>query len=267
MGEGVQLQDFPQYINKEFIGFNFETQSSNIDDLNESMLTSHEQHILGLWDALVTKLQLEDHLEISPMVVKKNYLSFDPLLYKKIADAIRLSADQGADVISVSYTASLSSDLFLFVNNDREQSVDYLQDAINYAKEKGSLVFAAASNNKQRNHSLDKAAPCDLQGVICVANSSFDYQVVSASGEGIDSVFYGYKLTTFDKDYKKEVVTGTSYATPLLAFMYAYTKVTHEEKIEETLLRLKQAKGHKARSLYGLKNPYLLKLSELDLTQ
>lgn len=265
VGEGVLIRQIPQYIDTR-PGHNFSSDSDTLDGLSEGMLTGHEQSILGLWDALATQLGLQDHLKILPMVVKKNYMEFDGFFFKKIADAIRLSADLGVDVINVSQGADYTTSHFLFIDNDRKKSLEYIQSAINYAFKKGVIVFAAASNDIRHNHDTSPAALCNMPKVVCVANTSFAHKVVSASGRAqVDYAYYGENLITRGKDDEIISVTGTSFATPLLAMLYAYSMVLNQESPAQTLQRLDLASGAKASSRFGLRIEKTVTLKDLAL--
>lgn len=121
--------------------------------------------------------------------------------YSDIISGIRYAADQGAAVINLSLSGGASSAI--------------LQEAVDYARSRGSLVVAAAGND-----ALDSLGyPAACRGVTSVG--AVDANDIPASfsnrGEGLDLVAPGLDIYS---DYKSKgfaSLSGTSMAAPQVA--------------------------------------------------
>ena len=114
------------------------------------------------------------------------------------ANAIRYAADNGADVISMSFGGSSISSL--------------IQDAVEYARGLGVILVAAAGNSP----SSTKHYPAAYDGVLAVAatNQSDGKAWFSSYGDWVDVSAPGMDVysTLFDDDYASK--SGTSMACP-----------------------------------------------------
>ena len=128
--------------------------------------------------------------------------------YEGVANGIIYSADQGAEVISMSLGGPAGSKV--------------IEDAVNYAKSKGSLVVAAMGNDNSERPSYPASAP----GVMAVGSttsadirsnfSNYGKHIsVGAPGSDILSTIPGGKYATY---------SGTSMATPHAAGLVALVK-------------------------------------------
>lgn len=144
-----------------------------------------------------------------------------------IAEAIRFAADQNADILSLSLGSPLWS--------------GELQDAVDYAREQGTVVVVAAGNSRvERGANI--ASPADATGVVTVgattanepmnASSAYFSQVGpdpgtqdasegASEGAAVDVAAPGFKLTAKiadeDGDVENSTLSGTSMATPLVS--------------------------------------------------
>ncbi|MFC1616815.1 S8 family serine peptidase [Candidatus Margulisiibacteriota bacterium] len=125
------------------------------------------------------------------------------------ADAIVYAADNGAQIINLSWGASASGG----------ESDKIVEDAVNYAQTKGVIVVAAAGN-ESTDIDIDNFIPAYFDDVIAVsaidATGNFDARYsnygervdISAPGTEILSTSYSSLHNNYSSD------TGTSFATP-----------------------------------------------------
>ena len=146
--------------------------------------------------------------------------------YDGVASGIVYAADQGADVISMSLGGPAGSQV--------------IDDAVKYARGKGSLIVAAMGNENTERPSYPASAP----GVMAVGSttsadkrsgfSNFGKHIsVSAPGSDILSTIPGGKYDTF---------SGTSMATPHVAGLAALVKSQFPElKADEIRARIEKS--------------------------
>jgi serine protease len=124
-----------------------------------------------------------------------------------IAKAIRDSADEGDDLASLSLGGAGFS--------------QELQDATDYARSKGTMVIAAAGNDRQRgnqpnypgaNKNVIGVAAYDRNIVVAPFSNFGNYVYVAAGGVNTQGCWIGSSYT---------VISGTSMATPGIAGMAA----------------------------------------------
>jgi len=121
--------------------------------------------------------------------------------YFNIAQAIIYAVDNGADVINLSLAGPASSFL--------------LEDAVNYAVESGVVVIAAAGNNGSPGAWYPAAYPA----VIAVGSVEKDLTQSSFSnyGDNIDVLAPGRDILTTSSNGDYQLMTGTSFAAPLVS--------------------------------------------------
>lgn len=147
-----------------------------------------------------------------------------------VASAIRYAADNGADVINMSLGAKSST------------NISTLQDAINYAGDKGVIVVAAAGNDG--TSSLFYPAACEhVIGVgsvsrsgVSLTRSSFSQynasiSVTAPGGFVLGASVYPNADGTLYSSPEDSYITssGTSYASPVVAALAAITKSINSE--------------------------------------
>ncbi len=152
---------------------------------------------------------------VMPLVVldSSNYAT-----YSNIASAIIYAVDNGAKVINVSIGGTSSS----FT----------LQYAIDYAWDRGALVFCAAGNS---NSSVPNyPAACDRAVAISSTDSSDNRSYFSSYGDWIDLAAPGSSIYTTLRGGGFGYKSGTSFASPVTAGVAALVwsvnpSLTHEE--------------------------------------
>lgn len=121
--------------------------------------------------------------------------------YFNIAQGIIYAVDNGADVINLSLAGPSSSFL--------------LEDAVNYAVESGVVVIAAAGNNGSQGAWYPAAYPA----VIAVGSVEKDLTSSSFSnfGDDVDVLAPGRDILTTSTNGDYQLMTGTSFAAPLVS--------------------------------------------------
>lgn len=117
-----------------------------------------------------------------------------------LAQGIIAAVDGGASLINISMGGFGQSAI--------------LQNAINYARERGALVFAASGNN-----GVDQVYyPAACEGVIAVGavDAAGNHLDFSNSGSEIDISAPGYAINAAWAGDEAAAVTGTSFSTPIV---------------------------------------------------
>ncbi|MBX2989222.1 MAG: S8 family serine peptidase [Bdellovibrionaceae bacterium] len=172
-----------------------------------------------------------NHAEIYPLVVTNDK---GMASVTAVANAVRLAADQGVDVINMS--------LGFNVNNAM------LEDSVRYAVSKGVFIAIAAGNNgKEVKVGGDFMIPAiwsaNLPGVMSTANidistddlhssSNYGAQHIEIAAPGANTPKRGLLTTNVDGAGQSAygVGTGTSFSSPLLASAAALVKVMAKHK-------------------------------------
>ena len=135
---------------------------------------------------------------IMPLVVLN---SADSAYYSDIANAITYAADHGARVINVSIGGTASSST--------------LQSAVNYAWNKGAVVFASAMNNSTSTPYYPAA--CDNVVAVSATEPGDTLSGFSNYGSWIDLAAPGNNIYTTDNGGGYSTWYGTSFSSPIAA--------------------------------------------------
>ncbi len=203
--------------------------------LEAPKFSEHENHIISLLHSIQSRYRITQQIKLIPIGVFGNTNEFDANFLLKIAQAIRYAIDKKkVKVVSISYGYSeFNKHIFQFVNSDKDQSWAYLQETMDYAYKNGVVVFASGTNDPHRNHDKERQIPANLNKVISVANCNFQFELMSGYGENLQHCYFGTKLFGINSSSSMEgpekiiELKGTSFATPLVAFLSAIKFLTH----------------------------------------
>lgn len=135
-----------------------------------------------------------------------------------LVDGITYAADQGADIINMSYTAAETS--------DAERT------AVNYARSKGAVLLAAGGNAGEIDPVDTPIYPAALEGVIGVSNvqnGTGRINPISNAGTFIDVSAPGTDILSTMPGGRYDRMTGTSMASPAAAGVAALVLSAHPE--------------------------------------
>lgn len=149
-----------------------------------------------------------ENVTILPIRVatSQNMIYSSDLIY-----ALRYAADNGADIINMSfggYTYSYAE-----------------QDAINYALEKGCILVAASGNDGLTSLGGNESYPASYEGVISVGSVSADgkLSLFSQASSNVDISACGEKVSVFEnKSYSTD--SGTSFSCAAVSALAAACK-------------------------------------------
>jgi thermitase len=202
---GVDL-DHPDLAGKIVANIDF-TSSATADDLY-----GHGTHVAGIAAASTNNGIGVAGLGYSSSIVSVKVLGDDGFgYYSWIAKGITWAADNGAKVINMSLGGTSASST--------------LEDAVNYAWNKGAIIVAAAGNNG----SSTPFYPAYYSNTIAVAATDINDNLASWSdyGQWVDVAAPGVSIYSTLKDNGYGYKSGTSMASPNTAGLAAllYTVV------------------------------------------
>lgn len=128
--------------------------------------------------------------------------------YSDAISAIYLAVEDGCRVINCS---------FAFIT--QKNTYNPIDDAVDYANERGSIVVAGAGNNS-KNLGTIGLSPADSPNAITVGAVDHNRRLASYSnfGEGVDIYTTGSGLTSYDTaGVKTDSFNGTSAASPVIS--------------------------------------------------
>jgi type VII secretion-associated serine protease mycosin len=184
-------------------------------------------------------------------VLESDDVSFDDQHPYRIADAIRLATDAGADVINLSLTTA---------------PIEPLADAVAYALDHDVVVVAAAGNDGATQPDLP-AFPAAYDGVIAVAgvDENGDHVPTSTPGDYVDIAAPGFRIegpAPQGEGYLVMAEGGTSFAagyvSGTVALLRAYRPGLSGPEVVDRVLRTadRPANGWDRDVGSGVVNPY-----------
>lgn len=228
------------------LGYNFIDKNNDVMDDNW-----HGTHVAGIIAAEMNNNQgitgIVGPLDVKIIPVKvldKNGQGDSPI----IAEGIKYAVDKGADIINISIGFKVKD--------------TYIEEAVNYAKQKGVLVVAAAGND---NSNCDSYSPAGDKGVFTVSAVDNSYNKASFSNYGSTVMVAapGVDIISTVPDNSYEYRNGTSMAAPTVVGIAAMLKAENPkltpDEIEKILISSSNdimAKGKDDYSGYGFVNAY-----------
>ncbi|CDQ20223.1 S8 family peptidase [Halobacillus karajensis] len=189
--------DHPDLNDKTILGYDFAQNDNDPKDLN-----GHGTHVAGTAAA-----ETNNATGVAGMAPETKVLAVRALgangsgSLNDIADAIRYSADAGAEVINMSLGCDCDSQT--------------LEDAVNYAWNSGSVVVAAAGNDGVST----TFEPASYENVIAVGavDSNNEVAYFSNYGSWVDVTAPGVDIVSTVLRGKYDSYSGTSMASPHVA--------------------------------------------------
>lgn len=203
----------------KIVGANTAGGTSFEDDASDR----HGTHVAGIIAVLIHAFDLEDYIKIMPIKAgtpSGSNTSFDLSGVKK---AITFALDNGADVVNMSLTAYSAG-----WNMVTEDNAD-------------EAVFIAAAGNDGLSSANRNFYPAESENVVGVMNyteNTMGAKVLSSSsnyGSGFDIAAPGYGILSANgaTDDQYKLLTGTSMASPVVAFAAALLTVRWRATTEE----------------------------------
>jgi minor extracellular protease Epr len=204
---GVDIHN-PNLYNSIVQGYNAITKTSGYDVIDDD--NGHGSAIAGIIAAEKKKLGLTGvayGAKIMPVkVLNEKGQGAD----KDIADGIRWAADHGANIINLSFGAS--------------QQEKVLDEALEYAAQKGCLIIAAAGNRYTKYTSEAEydqpniLYPAAHPAVMAITATDINDELCpfSSAGPRAELAVPGKELFSYDlwqKNDKSKILSGTSYST------------------------------------------------------
>ncbi|SIS62711.1 S8 family peptidase [Salimicrobium flavidum] len=189
--------DHPDLDDKTLLGYDFVQNDNNPDDRN-----GHGTHVAGSAAA-----ETDNATGVAGMAPDTNILAVRALdadgsgSLNDIADAIRYSADTGAEVINLSLGCDCDTQT--------------LEDAVDYAWNQGSVVIAAAGNDGVST----TFEPASYDNAIAVGAVDSNNNIASFSNYGswVDVTAPGVDIVSTVQNGSYASLSGTSMASPHVA--------------------------------------------------
>lgn len=242
---GIDL-DHPDLANNIVDGWNFVDNNGNVTDLD-----NHGTMVSGIIVAIANNneglIGVAPEAKIMPLKV----IESEEGSLRDIASAIRYAADNGAQIITMSF------------GGQRTRFSIITEKAIDYAHRQGCILVAAVGNENTN----ELIYPAAYEQVIAV--SAIDQNDIRAEfsnyGNYIDFCAPGINITSTGTDGNYYMATGTSFSAPFVAGLVALIlsdnpQLTSEE-VKTKLLTSVEDLGEKGWDQYygwGLANAYSL---------
>lgn len=207
----------PELMASLLPGYNFRSGNRGTHDRQ-----GHGTEVAGvaaLASGLTCDINFNGRIMLMPLVVANGRGETSP---KILANAIRYAADHGARIINVSYGGMANREI--------------LQEAVDYAWEKGSVVFAAAMNG-YHGHTAYPAA-CDRVVAVTGLGLNSSRSSFANYGDWIDLAADSTLVPTVTRGGGYAAVNGTSFAAPVAAGLGALLLLVNPELSNAQLVEI-----------------------------
>ena len=203
----------------KIVGANTAGGTSFEDDASDR----HGTHVAGIIAVLIHAFDLEDYIKIMPIKAGTPSGSNTSFNLSDVKKAITFALDNGADVVNMSLTADSAGWNIITEDNADE------------------AVFIAAAGNDGLSTANRNIYPAESENVVGVMNyteNTMGAKVLSSSsnyGSGFDIAAPGYGILSANgaTDDQYKLLTGTSMASPGVAFAAALLTVRWRATTEE----------------------------------
>lgn len=205
----------------KIVGANTAGGTSFEDDASDR----HGTHVAGIIAVLIHAFDLEDYIKIMPIKAGTPSGSNTSFNLSDVKKAITFALDNGADVVNMSLTADSAGWNIITEDNADE------------------AVFIAAAGNDGLSSANRNFYPAESENVVGVMNyteNTMGAKVLSSSsnyGSGFDIAAPGYGILSANgaTDDQYKLLTGTSMASPVVAFAAALLTVRWRATTEEEI--------------------------------
>lgn len=206
---------------EKIVGANTAGGTSFEDDASDR----HGTHVAGIVAVLIHAFDLEDYIKIMPIKAGTPSGSNTSFNLSDVKKAITFALDNGADVVNMSLTADSAGWNIITEDNADE------------------AVFIAAAGNDGLSSANRNFYPAESENVVGVMNyteNTMGAKVLSSSsnyGSGFDIAAPGYGILSANgaTDDQYKLLTGTSMASPVVAFAAALLTVRWRATTEEEI--------------------------------
>ncbi len=149
-----------------------------------------------------------------------------------LIECLVAAADDGCDIVNISLGFTLSS--------GHEGEASLVEEAVNYAVEKGVIIVAAAGNYGNTSNKNIYCYPASYDNVISVGSISSSYTLVSSSQQNdqINTVAFGSGIRSTNNSGGYTVSSGTSFAAPIITGILARVKAKYPDMTQAEMMEV-----------------------------
>ncbi len=183
------------------------------------------------------------------LMILKTYTDGSSISMETVSQAIRYSADEGADVINLSMTVSLKNakESSPALAAEMEKSVDDMEEQLKYAREKGAIIVASAGNDgRNMDELISFPAVSDNTIAVGSINRKGEWSFFSNYGSKVDFCAPGEELYVaantgqqiYTPTLQPNKCSGTSFSAPYIAACCAMVKLDDADSGNQEAIEL-----------------------------